>query len=134
MMMWVLVESRVRMGCCRAWLSCGLERTLTWTLLLIFTLTLGIALLLTLLTLLALLLLARLVCLALLVLLAFLALERESLALLFGASKLLLTVLALRRRTVLALVRSLAVSHPTRSWAAGLFWGAVLRHVENVDF
>jgi hypothetical protein len=57
------------MGCCRAWLSCGLERTLTWTLLLIFTLTLGIALLLTLLTLLALLLLARLVCLALLVLL-----------------------------------------------------------------
>lgn len=133
----------------RAWLFSGLKCTGAWVLLSTLPLALALrvsvqGLQVTLLTNLAVRSQLPLLFLVLLALLAMLgtgelALWREALVLLAWASGLLLSVLALllllllRIRvlgcTVLALLRCLAVAHAARGRAAGLFWGAVLRHI-----
>jgi len=132
----------------RAWLFSGLKCTGAWVLLSTLPLALALrvsvqGLQVTLLTNLAVRSQLPLLFLVLLALLAMLgtgelALWREALVLLAWASGLLLSVLALLLLllriwvlgcTVLALLRCLAVAHAARGRAAGLFWGAVLRHI-----
>lgn len=159
MVVWILMEPRVRVRCRWAWPPCRLERTSARMLLgslsrgASLSLSLGlvwgvsvhvrhatlVAHLTALLAQFSLRLLTRLALFGA----GVLSLSREAFIFLARTSALFLTVLSrlllllcvwILGSTILRLLRSLSVSHATGGWALGLTWGAVLRHIVGIEF